>query len=206
MEIITRSKKVFHKFVSPIEGIIKKATKRYKSDKGYRKFFTGIHVLTLIYYQISNLVGLNDLEEALKTNERVQDIIGTEGVDISNLSRANSSRTFKVFRNIFHSLFPKAMGLCGVSSKVLEVLTKTKIIDGSFLDCCASIAWARYKKTKNKIKLHLILNLKLLPEKLVVTCGTGSERDILRQNIKRTVTYIFDRGYNCYELFFEDSS
>ena len=124
MEIITRSKKVFHKFVSPIEGLIKKATKKNKSDKGYRKFFTKIHVLTLIYYQISNLVGLNELEEALKTNEQVQDIIESKGVDISNLSRANSFRTFKVFRNIFHSLFPKAMGLCGVSSKVLEVLTQ----------------------------------------------------------------------------------
>ena len=40
-----------------------------------------------------------------------------------------------------------------------------------------------------------------LPEKLVLTAGIGSEREVLRQHIRPGLTYIFDRGYNDYDLF-----
>lgn len=40
-----------------------------------------------------------------------------------------------------------------------------------------------------------------LPEKLILTAGTGSERAVLSQHIRPGLTYVFDRGYNEYDLF-----
>ncbi len=38
MHIGTPPKRAFHKFIVPIEGLMAKATRRFDSDKGYRKF------------------------------------------------------------------------------------------------------------------------------------------------------------------------
>jgi hypothetical protein len=201
MTITTPTKRTFHKFIAPIDGLITQATARFGSDKGYRKFFTRLHVLSQIYFQISDLKSLRDLGEALREDERVQEVLETTGVDNSNISRANEQRSFAIFRYLFHSLFPKALGCAEPALGVLATLHKVKILDSTFIRCCAAMAWATYRQTKNGVKAHLLLDLHLIPEKLVVTAGTGSDRDILRQIIKRGVTYIFDRGYNCYDLF-----
>ena len=194
-------KRTFHKIIAPIEGLITKATRRFDSDKGYRKFFTRLHVLSQIYFQLSDLRSLRELGEALREDERVQEVMGTNGVDNSNISRANEHRTFAIFRYIFHSLFPKARSCAEPALGLLATLHKVKILDGSFIRCCASMAWAKYKRTKNGLKIHLLLDLRLIPDKLVITAEARDEREIPRQVMKRGVTYIFDRGYNCYALF-----
>jgi hypothetical protein len=194
-------KRTFHKFIAPVERLIAKAAQRFDSDKGYRKFFTRLHVLSQVYFQLSDLRSLRELGEALREDERLREVMETSGVDNSNISRANERRTFAIFRYIFHGLFPKARSCAEPALGLLSTLHKVKILDGSFIRCCASMAWARYKKTKNGLKIHLLLDLRLIPDKLVVTAGACDERDILRQVIKRGVTYIFDRGYNCYALF-----
>ena len=201
MSTEAQTKRTFHKFIAPIEGFIAKATGRFDSDKGYRKFFTRPHVLSQIYFQLSDLKSQRDLGAALCEDKQVQDALETTGVDHSNISRANEQRSFAIFRYIFHCLFPQALSCAAPALGLLAILHKVKILDSTFLQCCASMAWATYKKTKNGLKAHLLLDLSLLPEKLVVTAGNGSDRDVLRQIIKRGVTYIFDRGYNCYELF-----
>lgn len=194
-------KKKFHKLIAPLEAPLKRSTAKLQSDKRYRKFFTRSHVFSWIYVQISDLESLRDLEGALKENEQVQELLECEGIDISNLSRANERRSFKVFRYLFHALFPKAWGKAGEDLGVLSTLKKLKILDGSFLRCCASMGWASFKKTAQGVKLHLLLDFKKLPEKLVLTGGTGSEREVLRHLFKRGVTYIVDRGYTDYKLF-----
>jgi hypothetical protein len=40
-----------------------------------------------------------------------------------------------------------------------------------------------------------------LPEKLILTTGKGSEREVLRQHLRPGSTYVVDRGYNSYDLF-----
>ena len=194
-------KRKFHKLIAPIEAPLKRVTAKLQSDKRYRKFFTRSHVLSWIYVQISDLESLRDLEGALKEDEQVQELVECEGIDISTLSRANERRSFKVFRYLFHALFPKAWGKAGEDLGGLSTLKKLKILDSSFLRCCASMGWAHFKKTARGVRMHLLLDFKRIPEKLVLTGGTGSDRDVLRQLFRRGVTYIVDRGYTDYKLF-----
>jgi len=158
--------------------------------------------LSLIFYHLAkDIDGLRALAEALHDNDQVQEMTGTAGVDVSNLCRANQNRTFEVFRSIFQGLYPLALSVAGNDLGPLKTLGPARLCDGSFLAACLSMAWATYRSGKNKVKIHLFLDLDLLPDTLVVTAGNGSERDILRQAIQQGVTYIFDRGYNCYPLF-----
>jgi hypothetical protein len=61
--------------------------------------------------------------------------------------------------------------------------------------------WASYSTTKNKRKGHFFLDLAGLPDKLIVSAGKASEREVLLAQIEKRVTYVFDRGYNSYKLF-----
>lgn len=195
------SKRFFHKFIAPIRDAVEQATQRYDSDKRYRTLFTQPHVNLHLFFQLSDCESQRDLAQELEEDPSLQAIVGCPAVDHSSLSRANGRRTFRVFRYIFHALYPKAMSCAGSVLKSLEGLKQVKILDESFLECCASMAWARYRETKNGLKLHLLLDLRRIPDKLVLTPGRENERAVLKQILRRGVTYIIDRGYNSYQLF-----
>jgi len=195
------SKRFFHKFIAPIRGAVERATQRYDSDKRYRMLFTRPHVNLHLFFQLSDCESQRDLAQELKEDPNLQEVVGCPSVNHSSLSRANARRTFRVFRYIFHALYPKAISCAGSVLKSLEGLKQVKILDESFLECCASMAWAQYRKTKNGLKLHLLLDLRRIPDKLVLTPGRENERSVLKQIFRRGVTYIIDRGYNSYELF-----
>ena len=195
------SKRFFHKFIAPIGGAVERATQRYDSDKRYRMLFTRPHVNLHLFFQLSDCESQRDLAQELEEDRDLQEAVGCPSVNHSSLSRANARRTFRVFRYIFHALYPKAISCAGSVLKSLEGLKQVKILDESFLECCASMAWAQYRKTKNGLKLHLLLDLRRIPDKLVLTPGRENERAVLEQIFRRGVTYIIDRGYNSYQLF-----
>ena len=120
-------------------------------------------------------------------------------LDQSSFSRANQNHDFRVWRQCFHSLWPLVKQQ--VHPRQLEGLGKVLLVDGSFFDCMHQMFWAIYGHTCNKVKGHFFYDLDGLPEKLVLTDGKGSEREILRHELKAFVTYIVDRGYDEYQLY-----
>ena len=60
----------------------------------------------------------------------------------------------------------------------VEGLGRVVAVDGTLFDCLPKMSWASYRSTKNKLKGHFFFNLDGLPERLVLTAGTGSERDV----------------------------
>jgi len=188
--------------VAPLSKFIGKATRKLNSDWHYRKFFTREHVLSQVYFQVSDEASLRGLAQALNEDSRVKEIVDNKGVDLSSLSRANSHRTYQVFEFLFESLFPISLACCGQDLGPLATLGPLRIVDGTFMQCVASMVWASYQEKKNGVKGHLLLSAgDDLPERLVLTEGKGSERAVWKQLLQRGVTYIIDRGYNCYGLF-----
>jgi hypothetical protein len=61
--------------------------------------------------------------------------------------------------------------------------------------------WAKYKKTANAVKAQMVLSLKQLPEKLILTEADTDDKHVLKRLIFKGFTYIFDRGFNCYTFF-----
>jgi hypothetical protein len=76
------------------------------------------------------------------------------------------------------------------------------LVDGSIFPAVKSMAWARYKKTANALKLHLSFNLnKMIPAEFITTDANYSERTFLKDILKEGITYICDRGYLCFKTF-----
>lgn len=195
-------KRFFHQLVAPVLALLPQAVAKANSDWHYRKFFTQEHLLTLVYHQLSDDDTLRAVEEARRTDEKVREALESSGVHLSSLGRANQNRSYRVFRYLFHALFPMALACCGVADLgTLFVLGSVKIMDATFIECVASMLWAQYKTKQKGIKGHVLFDLNGIPEQLVLTSGKGKDRPVLARNLKRGVTYLFDRGYNCYAFF-----
>ncbi len=74
-------------------------------------------------------------------------------------------------------------------------------MDGSLFKCLPHLAWAVYRTGIKKAKGHFFLNLAGLPQKLVLTDGKGTQRAVLESQIKASYFYVFERGYDDYNLF-----
>jgi hypothetical protein len=83
---------------------------------------------------------------------------------------------------------------------------KLMSLDGSIIDLSATMFdWAKYRRTKGAIKLHLLLDHNgYLPSFAVVTEGKHSEVAVARSlRLEPGTILAIDRGYNDYEWFAE---
>ena len=83
---------------------------------------------------------------------------------------------------------------------------KLMSLDGSIIDLSVSMFdWARYRRTKGAIKLHLLLDHQgYLPSFAVVTEGKRSELEVARSlRLEAGTILVVDRGYHDYQWFLE---
>ncbi len=77
-------------------------------------------------------------------------------------------------------------------------------IDSSVIDLCLSLYdWAKYRRTKGAVKLHLVLDHDgYLPSYAVITNGKVSDVEVARTiQFEPGTIVVDDRGYNDYSLF-----
>ena len=194
----------FHQIVLPIVALVPSLQAKHQSDYGYRKFFSQEHVLLSLYAHLSKAESVNDLAEQLADPKQLtSQLIGQpRPVNSSTISRANANRSCQLWQDLFSQLYPtlnqhfKRLHFGGLSE-----LDQVRLVDGSLFEALSTMLWASYSTTKNKLKGHFFLDLNGLPDKLIVSAGKTSERQILLQQIQPQITYVFDRGYNSYQLF-----
>ena len=203
----------FHLLVAPLLSFLPQAVIWHRSDYRAHKFKTQPHLLLTIFAHLTKAESANALVEELNDFSQptqatnLRQLIGfnqTEWgepvtINQSSLSRANANRSYRVWRYSFHRLLDRAIKLCHPSQ--LQGLGRIMAVDGTLFDCLPRMAWAVYRSTANKVKGHFFVDLNGLPDKLVLTSGKGSEREVLATHYRKGVTYLFDRGYLDYELF-----
>jgi hypothetical protein len=194
----------FHQIVSPLLVFLPDLAAKHQTNYGYRKFFSEAHLLLSIYAHLTRAESVNDLAEQLADPKvMTAQLVGQlEPIQASTISRANAHRSYLLWQDLFvglyHQLSPhfKQLHLGGLSG-----LNEVRIVDGSLFEALSTMLWASYSSTKNKLKGHFFLDLNGLPAKLIVSAGKASEREVLLAQIEKGVTYVFDRGYNSYQLF-----
>jgi len=203
----------FHLLIAPLLSFLPQAVIWHRSDYRAHKFKTQPHLLLTIFAHLTKAESANALVEELNDFSQpsqatnLRQLIGFnqsewgESVTLnqSSFSRANASRSYRVWRYSFHRLLDRANKLCRPND--LAGLGRIMAVDGTLFDCLPRMAWAVYRSTTNKVKGHFFVDLNGLPDKLVLTSGKGSEREVLATHYRKGVTYLFDRGYLDYELF-----
>ncbi len=124
------------------------------------------------------------------------------------MAYANENRPWELYQTVFEQTLFKCQELVRSQGGRKKFRFKNKLmsLDGSIIDLSVSMFdWAKYRRTKGAIKLHLLLDHDgYLPSFAVVTEGKTSEIKVARTLRFAPGTILaIDRGYNDYEWFRE---
>jgi IS4 transposase len=201
MDKITR-KTSFGQWFSRYLQIIEDNVKTMKLDYYTKKLTTDSFLKLLLFSQLQEIESLHALSDCLFDNQLQ---IGTnlESISISQLSRRLNGMNPDLFQQLFLDLVGQIHAKTHYSQRTMPV----KIIDSSTLPLnLTNHKWAKFRKTKAGVKLHLRLVFMekgtSYPEKAVLTTATVHDRNELEVMVDdKKCMYVFDRGYLDYERF-----
>jgi hypothetical protein len=126
----------------------------------------------------------------------------------STLAYANEHRPWQLFQTVFEQMLSECQELASRQGGRKKFRFKNKLmsLDGSIIDLSASLFdWAKYRRTKGAIKLHLLLDHDgYLPSFAVVSEGKTSEIKVARTlRFAPDTILVIDRGYTDYAWFRE---
>jgi Domain of unknown function (DUF4372)/Transposase DDE domain len=183
------------------ERIVKETGAEYRS-KGLSSWsqFVG-----MLFCQLGRAHSLREIEGGLKSCEGKLAHLGIEAPARSSLSYANSHRPWELFEKVFYGLFDIVAAKV-VGKKKFRFKNKLVSLDSTVIDLCLSLYdWAKYRRTKGAVKLHLVLDHDgYLPCFGLVTDGTVADvKAAWHIAFAPDTIVVDDRGDNDYRLFAE---
>lgn len=193
----------FGKWVSPINiQQLNEHVKELQQDSYTKKLKTEAYIKLLLFAQLHETESLHEMSDAL-IDEDLQKTLGFEAISASQLSRRNNGINPSVLSKAFLDLVCQIQRFHYKGGKHMPL----KIIDSSTLPLNLSCyKWAKFRKTKAGVKLHLRLVFMdkdtVYPEKAIMTTAKEHDRNQLEVLVDdREAMYVFDRGYLDYERF-----
>lgn len=159
-----------------------KSVERYQGDRYVKRFSTWQHFITILYSQIKQKDSLRDIESGLATQSAKWYHLGLTNIRRSTLSDANNQRDYKIYEETFYQLLDR----CRDHTPKHRFRFKNPMysIDSTTIDLCLSaFPWAKFRKTKGAIKMHLQYDHSgALPSFMVVTDGKKSDVRVVKEN------------------------
>jgi hypothetical protein len=181
------------------ERLVKQTGAEYRS-KGLSSWsqFVG-----MLFCQLGRAHSLREIEGGLKSCEGKLAHLGIEVPVRSSLSYANAHRPWQLSEQVFYALFEKVAAKVSGKRK-FRFKNKLVSIDSTVIDLCLSMYdWAKFRRTKGAVKLHLVLDHDgYLPSFGLITEGKVHDVKAAHQMSFAAGTIVVDdRGYNDYRLF-----
>jgi hypothetical protein len=158
----------------------------------------------MMFCQLAKSQSLREICNGLRSFEGKLSHLGIEAPARSTLSYANEHRPWELFQDTFYV----ALGKCQEVAPGHRFRFKNKLfsVDATTITLCASMFdWARYKRKKGGIKVHLILDHDgYLPTYAAI--GEARRYDI---TMARSMEFppdsiiVFDRAYNDFRWFYD---
>jgi hypothetical protein len=185
--------------------------KKHSAERHAKGFTCWGQFVAMLFCQVAQLKSLREVCLGLASCEAPLKHLGlSETPKKSTLAYANEKRPWELYQTVFGQLLEKCYAEVSARGGRRKFRFKNKLVslDGSIIDLSASMFdWAKYKRTKGAIKLHLLLDHNgYLPSFAVVTEGKHSEVAVARSlRLEPGTILVIDRGYNDYEWFAEMS-
>ena len=183
---------------------LKKLVSLHNGDKNV-KFFTSQNLLTvMLYAQMTGKMSLRDICDGLRSKMNYWYHLSLQAISRNNLSHALKMRPCEVFESIFYHLLGKVQAERGMmSDKRFKFKNPLRSIDSTTISLCLSLfEWAKFRRAKGGIKLHVMFNNKeQLPEFIIMS--EAKQHDInaaYEMPIQPNGIYVMDRGYLCYDF------
>ena len=181
---------------------------RYKGDFKSKQFSCWKQFLCMAFGQLTHRESLSDTIVCLRANAAKLYHLGIgQAITKSTLSNANAGRDYRIFSEIAMILIEEAKSLY-LNQSDLEVDLKNNVfaIDATVIDVCLSaFSWAKFRKTKGGVKVHLQLDLKTaIPEFIQITSASVHEVNILDNiTFQPDSFYVVDRGYTDFDRLYK---
>jgi hypothetical protein len=186
-----------------------RAVKDHKAERHARGFASWCQLVAMLFCQLGRAHSLREICGGLACCEGKLKHLGISlAPKRSTLAYANEHRPWELFRTVFTQLLGKCQELVAAQGGRKKFRFKNKLmsLDGSVIDLSVSLFdWAKFRRTKGAIKLHLLLDHDgYLPSFAVVTDGKHSELKVARTlHFEPGTILAIDRGYIDYDWFAE---
>ena len=181
---------------------------RYEGDFKSKQFSCWKQFLCMAFGQLTHRESLSDAIVCLRANSGKLYHLGIgQAITKSTLSNANAGRDYRIFSEIAMILIEEARSLY-LNESDLEVDLKNNVfaIDATIIDVCLSaFSWAKFRKTKGGVKVHVQLDLKTaIPEFIQITSASVHEVNILDNiTFQPDSFYVVDRGYTDFDRLYK---
>jgi len=190
-------------------GEFSRAVKQHSAERNAKGFTCWGQFVAMLFCQVAQLRSLREVCMGLASCEAPLKHLGlSETPKKSTLAYANENRPWELYQTVFGQLLEKCQAEVAARGGRRKFRFKNKLVslDGSIIDLSAAMFdWAKYRRTKGAIKLHLLLDHHgYLPSFAVVTEGKHSEVAIARSlRLEPGTILVIDRGYNDSDWFAE---
>ncbi len=190
-------------------GEFARAVKQHSAERNAKGFTCWGQFVAMLFCQVAQLKSLREVCMGLASCEAPLKHLGLSATPKkSTLAYANENRPWELYQTVFGQLLEKCQAEVAARGGRRKFRFKNKLVslDGSIIDLSAAMFdWAKYRRTKGAIKLHLLLDHHgYLPSFAVVTEGKHSEVAIARSlRLEPGTILVIDRGYNDYDWFAE---
>jgi len=170
--------------------------KSLKADFKVRTFTCFDLFKSMLYGLLAGCFSVREIETSMKVNNNRLYHSGLKAIKRSTFCDALEKRGHEVFEKMFNNMVEKAQGIGSRMHKKFK--DPLRIIDATIISLCLKrFDWAKYRKTKGAIKLHLNLDGdNLIPFNACLTTGKIHDvKELGNLADESGVIYVIDRGY-----------
>ena len=208
---MTRVCSIFSQILQLIPRLeFESAVRKHGAERHARGFSSWGQFIAMLFCQLGHAKSLREICGGLAASEGKLRHLGLPAAPArSTLAYANEHRPWQLCRTVFDQLLAKCQTLAASqpgTRKKRKFRFKNPLLslDASVIDLCATMFdWAKFRRTKGAVKLHLLLDHDgYLPSYAVITEGKKHEVRVARQmRFTPGTILVFDRGYTDYQWF-----
>ena len=179
------------------------AVNETQAERHARGFTCRGQFVAMLFCQLGRAHSLREITGGLRSCEGKLKHLGITAPSRSTLAYANEHRPWQLYQRLFLQLLDRCQSQVQ-GKKKFRFKNKLMGLDSTIIDLSVSLFdWAKFRRTKGAIKLHLLLDHDgYLPSFAVITAGKVADVKVVPQfSFAPGTIVVDDRAYNDYALF-----
>ncbi|MFH7326368.1 IS4 family transposase [Desulfurivibrio sp. C05AmB] len=176
--------------------------KDHHRGQKFRSFSRWTQFMAMFTGQLSGRQSLRDIVMNLGAQARKAYHLGIRACSRATLARVNENQPASLYEAVFFKLLERCRQFA--PGHRFKFKNRLYLLDATTIDLCLAVfPWAKFRKTKGAIKLHVGLDADgYLPSFIALTDGKGHESQWAKAlNLPRGSIAVFDRGFNDYQWY-----
>lgn len=177
--------------------------KEHRAERHARGFSSWGQFVAMLFCQLGRAHSLREICGGLASCEGKLTHLGITAPARATLAYANEHRPWQLYRGVFEALLARCEAAAPARRR-FRFKNKLVSLDSTMIELCAEVFdWAKYRRTKGAVKLHLLLDHDgFLPRVAVITDGKRSDIRVARTlHFEPGTILVLDRGYVDYAWF-----